>query len=300
MLDSSRKDTSRSFIMIGREIKILDHGFVRLVDAMPNTPGEGDVAIVQAARVSYGKGTKGVRDDRNLIRYLMRHRHTSPFEMVEFKFHLKIPIFVARQHIRHRTANVNEYSARYSVLSEEFYLPDKKVLSRQSQTNKQGRSDEPFSEGEAEEIREKISDICSKSFHVYNELLEKDVARELARIVVPLSTYTEMYWKIDLHNLLHYIRLRMDHHAQYEIREVARAFLELIRPYVPLTVEAWEDYVLNSITFSKKELEAISEIINFDLVEKIVDKGGLSKGEKREFMEKLMRLREMKANESGS
>lgn len=274
-------------------VKILDHGFVRLVDVMPASEGEGDFAIVQAARVSYGKGTKKVSQDRALIRYLLRNEHTSPFEMVEFKFHIKIPIFVARQLIRHRTANVNEYSGRYSVMLNEFYLPERTSLRTQSKINKQGRDKElPFEK--AEEIRNLMQNCYEYSYNIYKKLLNEDnpdegVARELARIVLPTAEYTEMYWKIDLHNLMRFLRLRYDEHAQEEIREFSKAVLKIIRKYVPITIEAWEDYVLNSIKLSKREAEILLSFITNkkDLFDKIEKDEYLSKTEKFEMKKKL-------------
>ncbi|TAL68464.1 MAG: FAD-dependent thymidylate synthase [Bacteroidetes bacterium] len=240
-----------------KRIDCLDKGFVRLVDFMGT-----DDSIVQAARVSYGKGTKSVRADRELIRYLMRHRHTSPFEMVEFKFHVKLPIFVARQWIRHRTANVNEYSGRYSEMKDEFYIPDIEQIRTQDTVNRQGRGDSVLPQYQAEEINEMLSKTQQKLFEEYKSMLDMDIARELARINLPLSTYTEWYWKIDLHNLLHFLKLRLDFHAQYEIRVYAAAMGELIKPIVPSTYEAFEDYMINSETFSSKEINIIKTLIN--------------------------------------
>ncbi|MFN4243091.1 MAG: FAD-dependent thymidylate synthase [Tepidisphaerales bacterium] len=241
-----------------REIKVHDHGLVALVDVMPRLVPQGktaDFAIVQAARVSYGEGTKQVNEDRGLIRYLARHRHTTPFEMVEFKFHHVMPIFVARQWIRHRTANVNEYSARYSVVRERFYRPTPQAVRQQSVTNRQGGS-EPIDPATAEEFLAYL-DQAEALYGPYEKLLEKGVSRELARIGLPLSCYTEWYWKIDLHNLFHFLALRMDRHAQQEIRDYATAMFELIRPIVPLATEAFEDYRLHAVTLSRLEIEAL-------------------------------------------
>ena len=240
-----------------KRIDCLDKGFVRLVDFMGT-----DDSIVQAARVSYGKGTKSVRADRELIRYLMRHRHTSPFEMVEFKFHVKLPIFVARQWIRHRTANVNEYSGRYSEMKDEFYIPDIDQIRTQNTVNRQGRSDSVLPQSQAQEINEMLSKTQQGLFEEYKSMLDMDIARELARINLPLSTYTEWYWKIDLHNLLHFLKLRLDFHAQYEIRVFAAAMGELIKPIVPMTYEAFEDYMINSENFSRQEINIIKSLIN--------------------------------------
>ncbi len=269
--------------IFGKEYKCLDKGFVRLIDVMGN-----DSAIVQSARVSYGKGTKSVRQDRELIRYLMRHRHTSPFEMVEFKFHIKLPIFVARQWIRHRTANVNEYSGRYSQMKDEFYVPDKEQVRLQNKFNRQGRSDGALDETETSGIIDKLTEIQNMLFSEYNSLLEKDIARELARINLPLSTYTEWYWKIDLHNLLHFLNLRMDDHAQYEIRVYANLIKEIIDTFVPITVEAFEDYVIGSRSFSKQELAVLKELIAKEPPkDELLKKNDLEGLEAREFKAKM-------------
>lgn len=269
--------------LIDKEIKCLDKGFVRLVDYM----GDDD-AIVQAARVSYGKGTKSVNEDRGLIRYLMRHKHTSPFEMVEFKFHVKLPIFIARQWIRHRTANVNEYSGRYSEMKDEFYVPDIEQIRPQSAVNKQGRSEEAIPADQAKLISDEMHEIQSMLFGKYNSLLEKDIARELARINLPLSNYTEWYWKVDLHNLFHFLRLRMDSHAQYEIQVYGFAIAEIIKSIVPLAYEAFEDYVLNGMYLSKQEKNALLDLIDkSNLNETFLADKGLSKREIREFLNKF-------------
>jgi thymidylate synthase (FAD) len=226
-------------------IDILDHGFIRLVDCMPSlipdAEESADHAIAEAARCSYKRGTKTIRDDKMLIRYLMRHNHTSPLEMIEFKFHIKLPIFVARQWIRHRTANVNEMSGRYSEMPEEFYIPKTDNLRTQSEINRQG-SEGSVDASEAQAIIDQFTANCGGSFQLYRNFLDKGLAREQARMVIPLSTYTEWYWKIDLHNLLHFLDLRCDHHAQWEIRVYAEAILELITPLVPWTISAWQDY----------------------------------------------------------
>ncbi|MFM9996149.1 MAG: FAD-dependent thymidylate synthase, partial [Phycisphaerales bacterium] len=217
------------------EVKIHDHGFVALTDAMPRLVPRGqtaDAAIVQAARVSYGQGTKKVNEDRGLIRYLLRHRHTTPFEMVEFKFHHVMPIFVARQWIRHRTANVNEYSARYSVVKDRFYRPSVEGVRQQSKTNRQG-GEGPADVSTAEDFLRYLEETERAQYAGYEKALEGGIARELARIGLPLSVYTEWYWKIDLHNLLHFLSLRMDPHAQQEIRDYANAMFALIQPIVP-------------------------------------------------------------------
>lgn len=234
-------------------IRCLDKGFIRLVDSMG-----GDDAIVQAARVSYGKGTKKVTQDRGLIRYLMRHRHTTPFEMVEFKFHCKMPIFVARQWVRHRTANINEYSLRYSEARDDFYIPDPKNIQWQSALNKQGRAG-----GIPAELQDKViryfEDISKQTFALYSELNEAGVARELARAILPVNLYTEWYWKNDLHNTLHFLNLRMDDHAQYEIRVYARAMATFVRDIAPIAYAAFEDYVINGVRWTRIEQEILQQ-----------------------------------------
>lgn len=250
-------------------VHVLDKGFVRLVDFMPRE--NLDASIVQAARVSYGDGTKTSRDDRGLIRYLLRHRHTTPFEMVEFKFHIKMPIFLARQHFRHRTASINELSARYSHVPDEYFEPQD--LRGQSRINHQG------SEGVIEytdALREKVSETLENSFDVYDTLIDAECCREQARIVLPQATYTQFYWKINLHNLMHYLQLRLGKGAQKEIREYAQTIYDLIEPLVPITMEAFQDFRIHTITFSRVEIEYIN---NGTPIE--------SKGEQRELEEKL-------------
>ncbi len=271
--------------ILEKEYKCLNNGFVRLIDYMGS-----DESIVQAARVSYGKGTKTVREDRTLIRYLMRHHHTTPFEMVEFKFHVKLPIFVARQWIRHRTANVNEYSGRYSIMPEEFYVPKEEDIKPQSKTNRQGRSEEeiPF------EIRRKVLDLLiaeqKSSFAGYNEMLESNVSRELARINLPLSLYTQWYWKIDLHNLFHFLKLRIDDHAQYEIRVYAKTMGEIVKKVVPYAWEAFEDYIFNSITFSTTELKVLKKYLPKEINDTELSGLDLSSYEKMELADKLKKI----------
>lgn len=242
---------------------VLDHGFVRLVDMMPRLadahPGTGDAAIVQAARVSYQKGTKKVDDDAGLIRYLLRHKHTTPFEMVEFKFHMAMPIFVARQFIRHRTANVNEISARYSVLPDRFYIPEPVNVQAQATENKQGRSGE-LTPALIADLRDWLaSDVngVHTDYAEYTRFLESGVARELARCGLPLNIYTEWYWKCDLHNIFNFLRLRLDSHAQMEIQVYAQAMADLIRPLVPIAYGAFEDYILGSVTLTRLEAETL-------------------------------------------
>lgn len=253
--------------MLYEAIPVLDHGFVRLIDYMGD-----DAAIVQAARVSYGKGTKQINEDKGLINYLLRHRHTTPFEMCEIKFHIKLPVFVARQWIRHRTANVNEYSARYSILDREFYIPEAQHLAAQSLTNKQGRS--TLLEGvEAERALQIFREDSERCYSNYEYLLNEDeqgeakdpnrlgLARELARINLPVNVYTQWYWKVDLHNLLHFLHLRADPHAQYEIRIYAEKMLELVQKWVPITYAAFMDYFKDATMLSGKGMQVIKDMI---------------------------------------
>ena len=273
--------------ILGKEFTCLNAGFVRLVDYMG-----GDESIVQAARVSYGKGTKTVNEDRGLIRYLMRHHHTTPFEMVELKFHVKLPIFVARQWIRHRTANVNEYSGRYSVMKDEFYVPDESAIHYQSMKNKQGRSGGEVPAELRSRVLEVLTDAQRRLYGEYEQLLESEIARELARINLPLSLYTEWYWKIDLHNLFHFLRLRMDSHAQYEIRVYAEAIAGIARKVVPSAWEAFEDYMLMSRSFSRLELALLAEHLDTKpLSQDYLVSKGLSRREAEEFLEKLSPFR---------
>lgn len=251
-------------------MKVLDLGFVGLVDVMGD-----DSAIVQAARTSYGKGTKSVSEDRGLIRYLMKHHHTSVFEMVEFKFHIKLPIFVMRQHVRHRTANLNEYSGRYSVMTDEFYIPDLHRLQAQSSINKQG-SEGQLEGAELEIVHDMIKTMSADSYKSYLALINdpqstdyweidgrQGLSRELARIILPVNNYTECYWKIDLKNLLHYIRLRADHHAQWEIREFAKALALFVKQQCPIAFEAFEDYMEHSASLSRMDQVLLQDIITY-------------------------------------
>jgi thymidylate synthase (FAD) len=254
---------------------------VRLVDSMPRE--NCDAAIVQAARVSYGPGTKSVSDDRALIRYLMRHCHTTPFEMVEFKFHIKCPIFIARQWLRHRTASVNEMSARYSVVPEEYFMPDE--LRRQSTNRGQG-GEEPYPEACNLLLLQK--GVCVEAFDVYNQLLEQGVSRELARAHLPQNTFTEFYWKINLHNLLHFLKLRMDDHAQKEIQDLAKQIYEQIKPLCPATCEAFEDFRLGAVTFSRLEFNLLKDIVKDPTNSNLKNIPG--KGENNEFKEKINML----------
>jgi thymidylate synthase (FAD) len=286
--------------LLGKKFDVLDKGFIVLVDVMGD-----DASIVQAARVSYGKGTKKVTQDRGLIRYLLRHRHTTPFEMVEFKFLVKLPIFVARQWIRHRTANVNEYSARYSVLEDEFYVPEKEILAGQSTSNRQGREKE-LPVDEAETIRSLINENSGKTYDLYEYLLNEEgdkentsrskLSRELARIVIPTNVYTQWYWKIDLHNLFHFLSLRMDSHAQYEIREYANVMADMVKTCVPVAYEAFEDYTLNAMRLTGLEIQILGPIlkeagISAKKLDNACEAAGMTnKREKVEFLEKMKRL----------
>jgi thymidylate synthase (FAD) len=266
---------------------LLDHGFVRVIDYMGD-----DAAVVQAARVSYGRGTKRVQEDRGLIKYLMRHRHSTPFEMCEIKYHVKLPIFVARQWIRHRTANVNEYSARYSILDREFYIPAPEQLAAQSLSNRQGRGDVLEGE-EAAQVLGLLREDADRCYRNYAWMLNEDeagepvdadrqgLARELARMNLTLNTYTQWYWKIDLHNLLHFLSLRADAHAQYEIRVYAQAMLETVKAWVPLTYEAFADYRLGGAHLSAAMLALIRRRLAGETVDQA--SSGLSKREWQEL-----------------
>ncbi len=259
---------------------VLDHGFVRLVDYMGN-----DEAIVQAARVSYGRGTKSVSSDEALIRYLMRHWHTTPFEMCEAKFHVKLPIFVARQWIRHRTANVNEYSARYSVLDREFYLPAPETLAAQSTANAQGRG-ETLPPSEAERVLAILKEDAARAYDHYEQMLSTEgqvgLAREIARINLPTSVYTQWYWKIDLHNLFHFLRLRADRHAQFEIRAYAETIAKIVADWVPLAWRAFVDYRLEAVTLSAQAVAVLRRRLRGERVS--AEDSGMSAREWREFV----------------
>jgi thymidylate synthase (FAD) len=274
-------------------IPVLDHGFVRVVDYMGD-----DGAIVQAARVSYGRGTRRVSEDRGLINYLMRHRHTTPFEMCEIKYHVKLPIFVARQWIRHRTANVNEYSARYSILDNEFYIPAPEHLAAQAATNRQGRG--TVLEGTAaRRVLDLLREDAERAYAGYAEMLNEDeagqprdpswpgLARELARMNLSLNFYTQWYWKTDLHNLLHFLSLRADPHAQYEIRAYAEAMIETVKRWVPLAHAAFLEYRLNAATISATGLAVIRRLLAGEPVGQAGS--GLSAREWRELMAVLGR-----------
>ncbi|MDR7123988.1 FAD-dependent thymidylate synthase [Pseudotabrizicola sp. 4114] len=262
-----------------RAQEVLDHGFIRVIDYMGD-----DAAIVQAARVSYGAGTKHVSNDEGLIRYLMRHWHSTPFEMCEIKLHVKLPVFVARQWIRHRTANVNEYSARYSILDREFYIPAPDQLAAQSTVNNQGRG--AVLEGaEAARVLEVLKRDAGQAFDSYESMLSQEgqqgLARELARMNLPMNTYTQWYWKTDLHNLFHFLRLRADAHAQYEIRVYAEAIAACVKDWVPLAFAAFEDYRMGGVTLSAKAIDCVKRMLNGEKVTQ--ETSGMSKGEWREF-----------------
>lgn len=269
------------------ECKVPPYGFVALIDMLPRLVPEGqtaDSAVVQAARVSYGAGTKQVTEDTGLIRYLRRHRHTTPFEMVEFKFHCAMPIFVARQWIRHRTASVNEYSGRYSVMPDKFFRPDMEDIRQQSRTNKQGR-DEELDVGTAQEFLDFLK-RGEERYGEYTDLLGKGVSRELARIALPQSLYTEWYWKIDLHNLMHFLGLRMDGHAQKEIRDSANAMCALVEPMAPESMRAFKDYMLEATTLTgpgRRVLKRVKSGENADVV--MTEEFGGNKRERAEFVD---------------
>ena len=274
--------------MLYQAIPVLDHGFVRVIDYMGD-----DGAIVQAARVSYGRGTRRVSEDAGLIRYLMRHWHSTPFEMCEIKYHVKLPIFVARQWIRHRTANVNEYSARYSILDREFYIPEAEQLAAQSASNRQGRG-EVLQGAEAAHVLDLLRQDAMQTYDHYAEMLNEDetgeprdparqgLARELARMNLTLNTYTQWYWKTDLHNLFHFLRLRADAHAQYEIRVYAEVMLDTVAAWVPAACQAFRDYRLGAVTLSAQMLDAVKRLLAGETVDQKAS--GLSKREWTELM----------------
>ncbi len=274
-----------------KPIEVLDHGFIRVIDYMGD-----DSSIVQSARVSYGKGTKKISNDKGLIKYLMRHRHSTPFEMCEIKFHIKLPIFIARQWIRHRTANVNEYSARYSILDKEFYIPSAENLAAQSAINNQGRGD-ALTDDEASNVIQILKKDAEQTYSNYETLLNESsegniidesksgIARELARMNLTLNTYTQWYWKIDLNNLLHFLALRADDHAQYEIRVYADAMLDIVKKWVPLTYEAFEDYRIGGTELSAKEVNLMRKLLKGERVS--FEEEGLSKREWSELQRKF-------------
>ncbi|HVC60843.1 MAG TPA: FAD-dependent thymidylate synthase [Acetobacteraceae bacterium] len=277
--------------LLYQPMPVLDHGFVRVIDYMGD-----DAAIVQAARVSYGRGTRRVSEDAGLIRYLMRHRHSTPFEMCEIKYHVKLPIFVARQWIRHRTANVNEYSARYSILDREFYIPAPEHLAAQSAVNRQGRG-EVLAGDEATQVLDLLRTDAARCYDHYADMLNEDatgapldpsrqgLARELARMNLTLNTYTQWYWKIDLHNLFHFLSLRADAHAQYEIRAYAEAMLDSVAAWVPLACQAFRDYRLGAITLSAQMLAVVRRMLAGEAVAQA--DSGLNRREWAELMTAL-------------
>ncbi len=291
----SQKNTTKSVTAPELEeilydaIPVLDHGFIRVVDYMGD-----DASIVQAARVSYGKGTKKVSTDAGLIKYLMRHWHSTPFEMCEIKYHIKLPIFIARQWIRHRTANVNEYSARYSILDKEFYLPTSENLAAQSQSNRQGRG-EVLKGDQAKKVLDLLKSDAERTYSNYEEMLNErydgtvidkkkiGLARELARMNLTLNTYTQWYWKTDLLNLMNFLRLRADHHAQYEIRAYADVMLNTLKKWVPTTYEAFMDYRVGGTEVSSKSKNVIQKMIRGEEIS--IEQSGLSKREWNELME---------------
>ena len=271
-LRTAKSETLRSTVpelesILYKPFEVLDHGFVRVIDYMGD-----DSAIVQSARVSYGKGTKQISNDKGLIKYLMRHRHSTPFEMCEIKFHIKLPIFIARQWIRHRTANVNEYSARYSILDKEFYIPSIENVAAQSTVNNQGRG-EVLSREEASEVISILQKDAEQTYANYETLLNESsngesidankpgVARELARMNLTLNTYTQWYWKIDLNNLLHFLALRADAHAQYEIRVYADIMMDIVKKWVPIAADAFEDYRIGGTEVSAKEINLLKKLL---------------------------------------
>ncbi len=282
---STKRATSPALEAVLYEaIPVLDHGFIRVIDYMGD-----DAAIVQAARVSYGKGTKQVNQDKGLINYLMRHWHSTPFEMCEIKFHVKLPMFVARQWIRHRTANVNEYSARYSILDKEFYIPKREHLNPQSKQNNQGRSPDQLSDAEAERVLDILKSDALQTYGHYEELMNCDasgnvldegktgVARELARMNLTMNYYTQWYWKIDLHNLMHFLMLRADAHAQYEIRAYADAMIDIVKKWVPFAHEAFEEHRLHGARLSRSGLGVVKRMIAGEKVTQ--ETSGLTKRE---------------------
>jgi len=242
--------------ILDKEFKVLDKGFVRLVDYLGS-----DQRIVQSARVSYGNGTKTVSQDAGLIDYLLRHQHTSPFEQVVFTFHVKMPIFVARQWVRHRMGRMNEVSGRYSIMKDEFYVPETKDLEPQSKDNKQGRADEPFEAAKAKEIQDTLAQGQKDSYDAYSKLLDTGLAREVARINLPLSLYTEFYWQMDLNNLFKFLKLRLDGHAQYEIRQYAQVMLEIVRKVCPMAVSSFENDMNRAVSFTGEEMDALRKVL---------------------------------------
>jgi len=272
------------------ERKVLDYGLVRLIDTMPlsnDSKTSFEEAIVQMARVSYGSGTKSFREDIGLVKYLLENDHTSPFEGVVLKFHLKMPIFVARQWVRHRTASINEYSARYSVVEDSFYIPEISRLNEQSASNKQSSSESVIKDSEY--VHSLINEHSNRSYAIYKELLDKGLSRELSRMVLPVNVYTEMYWVMNLHNLLKFLRLRMDKHAQYEIQVFANAIFEILSEIAPNIMSIWKSSSLDSIKFTHEEIDVISPFIKYDFSNEIT-KDGWSKRRKESLLEKIRKF----------
>lgn len=263
------------------QINVLDHGYVRLINSMGS-----DSFVANAARISYDKGTRPISDDRNLIRYLVRHKHTSPLEMCEFMFEIKAPLFIIQQFLRHRTANINQMSMRYSEAIDEYYIPSDDQIKVQSNTNKQGRGDDV---DDKQLVKSIMDNSCSDALQEYKGLLDQNVSRELARSILPHGMYSKFVWKMDLHNLLHFLKLRMDHHAQYEIRVFANAIHDLIKPIVPICVEAWEDYSYKAQSFSRMEMEVLKKLLDEAKISwtPSVDDTVMSRREVTEFKEKL-------------
>ncbi len=264
--------------ILDKEFPVLDKGFIRLVDYMG-----GDERVVQSARVSYGAGTKSYREDAGLIDYLLRNQHTSPFEQVVLTFHVKLPIFVARQWVRHRTARLNEISARYSVMKDDFYIPADADISPQSTDNKQGRSDEKLDQEIIDNVKTSLEQGQRQSFSGYTDLIDSGIARELARINLPLSLYTEWYWQIDLHNLFHFLALRLDAHAQREIRAYAEVMLDIVKKVAPLCCESFERHIKDGVRFSKEELAEIKRRLGHD------DEAAVLEGKALERFEEKLR-----------
>lgn len=300
-INSLREKSNKTFRPVSDELEeilykpltLLDHGFVRVVDYMGN-----DSSVVQAARVSYGQGTKKVNADKALINYLLSHRHTTPFEMCEIKFHIKLPIFVARQWIRHRTASINEYSARYSIVEDEFYIPSQAALSAQSKMNHQGRDEgKVLNEEESKRVLEILKKDTANAYKHYLEMINQDelgnivdeskegLARELARMNLPLNCYTQWYWKINLHNLLHFLNLRADSHAQYEIRVYAEVMLDVVKKWVPHCFEAFMKHRREGVDFSKPAIDVIKKMIKQEKVSQ--EESGLTKREWDDLIQKI-------------
>ncbi len=296
----SRVKNLEADAQIGMVRKVLDHGAVMLVDYMG-----GDESIVRAARVSYGAGTKTLQEDKALIKYLLRHSHTTPFEMVETTFYLKMPIFVMRQIVRHRTANMNEMSLRYSIELDVHYVPELDAIQGQSSSNKQGREEKGWTKEAKEGIQTEMRDHAEASYALYQKLIQQGVAREIARFVLPVTFYTECYWKMDLWNMLHFLALRMDAHAQFETREFANAMAEVVKKVVPVAFEAFEEYIKDGMRLSKKEETAVATLLRGATQEDACSAAGLTlykpdgtpliTGEGPEFLQKLAAIREKEA-----